>query len=112
MLCVEHEIVFILLTVVHRKGASWEPGLLSAVVALEVDGREPEVTVMSKGFCINTASDLEDCKRFSQYKVPKGCAKEDAKLFVIKYLGLLESLDVDIVFVNIGDDGSGARPAV
>lgn len=79
---------------------------------VEVDGRVPEAMVESERFCISTASDLEDCKRFSQYKVPKGCAKDAAKLFVIKYFGLLESLDVEIVFVNVVDVGSGVTPAV
>lgn len=44
------------------------------------------VVVLLQACCINTASDLEDCKRFSQYSVPIGWAREAAKLLVIKYV--------------------------
>lgn len=87
----------------------------SLLMAVE---RELELIVVNKGFWTNTASDLEDCNRFSQYKVPKGCAKDDAKLFVIKYFWFSPSVEeaivsvkcVDVVVVN--DVDIGITPAV
>ncbi|KNC28631.1 hypothetical protein FF38_04875 [Lucilia cuprina] len=109
---IEREIVLVLLVAQQGNLPSPELLLLSSLQVPDVNGREPEVTVVIKGFCTNTASDLEGCSRFSQYKVPKGCTKEAAKLFVIKYFGLLVSFDEEMDFVNVVEVDDGVSPAV
>lgn len=66
---------------------------------------EDDVTigVPMLGCCIRIASDLDDCKRFSQYNVPIGWASEAARLLVIKYLWFVVG---DSVWLDVDEEGT------
>lgn len=66
---------------------------------------EDDVTigVPMLGCCSRIASDLDDCKRFSQYNVPIGWASEAARLLVIKYLWFVVG---DSVWLDVDEEGT------